>query len=405
MSAVPQSLREGAFGLGASKLQTTMRVVFPAALSGIVASVVLGFSRAVGETMVVVIAAGLQPQWGAQPFKPMETMTAFIAGHGQGRHRHRQHRLQDHLRGRDHAVRDHADHEPDLDPFRSQVPAGVRVSTLDTPAPMRDQRVGLAGAQRTAASGWRCSPASASRSCCWASSWYDIVADGAGRPHAGLHHQLLVDQRRPVGDPGGALGHDLAHGRLRAVHRSGGRRHRDLPRGVRRQRPSGTTALIEVNIQNLAAVPSIVYGILGLAFLVRGPLSLGPVVLAGGLTLGLLVLPVVIIAGREAIRAVPPSIREGSMALGATQWQTIWKQVLPAADAGHRHRRDPGPVARHRRDGSADRRRRRHLHRLQPRGPRLATSPRCRSRSSTGSPGRRTTSTTTVRSQPPGSCC
>ena len=92
--------------------------------------------------------------------------------------------------------------------------------------------------------------------------------------------------------------------------------------------------LIEVNIQNLAAVPSIVYGILGLAFLVRGPLSLGPVILAGGLTLGLLVLPVVIIAAREAIRAVPPSIREGSMALGATQWQTIWRQVLPAAVPG-----------------------------------------------------------------------
>jgi phosphate transport system permease protein len=92
--------------------------------------------------------------------------------------------------------------------------------------------------------------------------------------------------------------------------------------------------LIEVNIQNLAAVPSIVYGILGLAFLVRGPFSLGRVVLAGGLTLGLLVLPVVIITGREAIRAVPPSIREGAMALGATQWQTIWKQVLPAAIPG-----------------------------------------------------------------------
>ncbi|MCX6387042.1 MAG: phosphate ABC transporter permease PstA [Solirubrobacterales bacterium] len=92
--------------------------------------------------------------------------------------------------------------------------------------------------------------------------------------------------------------------------------------------------LIEVNIQNLAAVPSIVYGILGLAFLVRGPASLGRTVLAGGLTLGLLVLPVVIITGREAIRAVPPSIREGSMALGATQWQTIWKQVLPASIPG-----------------------------------------------------------------------
>jgi phosphate transport system permease protein len=92
--------------------------------------------------------------------------------------------------------------------------------------------------------------------------------------------------------------------------------------------------LIELNIQNLAAVPSIVYGILGLAFLVRGPFSLGNVVLAGGLTLALLVLPMVIIAGREALRAVPSSIREGSMALGATQWQTIWRQVLPAAVPG-----------------------------------------------------------------------
>jgi len=92
--------------------------------------------------------------------------------------------------------------------------------------------------------------------------------------------------------------------------------------------------LIEVNVQNLAAVPSIVYGILGLAFLVRGPLELGRVVLAGALTLGLLVLPVVIIVAREAIRAVPSSIREGSLALGATQWQTIWKQVLPGALPG-----------------------------------------------------------------------
>ena len=92
--------------------------------------------------------------------------------------------------------------------------------------------------------------------------------------------------------------------------------------------------VIEVNIQNLAAVPSIVYGVLGLAFLVRGPLSMGHVLLAGGLTLGLLVLPVLIVAGREAIRAVPASIREGSMALGATRWQTVWKQVLPASLPG-----------------------------------------------------------------------
>ena len=92
--------------------------------------------------------------------------------------------------------------------------------------------------------------------------------------------------------------------------------------------------LIELNIQNLAAVPSIIYGILGLAFIVRGPLDLGFIALAGALTLSLLVLPTVIIAAREAIRAVPPSIREGSLALGATQWQTIRRQVLPASIPG-----------------------------------------------------------------------
>jgi phosphate transport system permease protein len=91
---------------------------------------------------------------------------------------------------------------------------------------------------------------------------------------------------------------------------------------------------IEVNIANLAAVPSIVYGILGLAFLVRGPLGLGQTVLAGGLTLSLLVLPVVIIASREAIRSVPSSIRLGSLALGATKMQTVRRQVLPAAVPG-----------------------------------------------------------------------
>jgi phosphate transport system permease protein len=84
MTAVPASLREGAFGLGGSKLQVTLRVVFPAALSGIVASIVLGLSRAVGETMVVLIAAGQQPQWGANVFKPMETMTTFIGATGKG---------------------------------------------------------------------------------------------------------------------------------------------------------------------------------------------------------------------------------------------------------------------------------------------------------------------------------
>ncbi len=84
MTAVPQSLREGAFGLGASKLQVSTRVVFPAALSGIVAAVVLGISRAIGETMIVLVAAGQVPNLTADPRESVETMTTFIAATAKG---------------------------------------------------------------------------------------------------------------------------------------------------------------------------------------------------------------------------------------------------------------------------------------------------------------------------------
>jgi phosphate transport system permease protein len=90
---------------------------------------------------------------------------------------------------------------------------------------------------------------------------------------------------------------------------------------------------IEINITNLAGVPSIIYGLLGLGLFVRA-LGFERSVLAGAATLSLLVLPVVILATREALRAVPKSLREASYALGATKWQTIWYQVLPVALPG-----------------------------------------------------------------------
>lgn len=115
------------------------------------------------------------------------------------------------------------------------------------------------------------------------------------------------------------------------------------------------TRLIQINISNLAGIPSIVYGILGLTVFVRMfglfpaqqpsllrdfflrfgiPLPFGNSVISGALTLSLLVLPVVIIATQEALRTVPVSVRHGALALGATKWQTIWHQVLPAATPG-----------------------------------------------------------------------
>ncbi len=93
---------------------------------------------------------------------------------------------------------------------------------------------------------------------------------------------------------------------------------------------SRLSRLIEINISNLAGVPSIIYGLLGLGLFVRG-MGLGRSVLAGAATLALLALPVVILSTREALRAVPKTIREASYALGATKWQTIWHQVLPGA--------------------------------------------------------------------------
>jgi len=91
--------------------------------------------------------------------------------------------------------------------------------------------------------------------------------------------------------------------------------------------------LIELNISNLAGVPSIVYGIIGLAIFVRG-LALERSLISGALTMSLLILPVIIIASREAIKSVPMSIRHAAFALGATRWQTSWTHVLPAAYPG-----------------------------------------------------------------------
>ncbi|SNR53079.1 phosphate ABC transporter permease PstA [Lutibacter flavus] len=93
------------------------------------------------------------------------------------------------------------------------------------------------------------------------------------------------------------------------------------------------SAILEINISNLAGVPSIIYGLLGLEVFVR-IMGLGASVLAGALTLSLLILPIIIVATREAIKAVPKSIRDASYALGASKWQTIWNQILPASGGG-----------------------------------------------------------------------
>ncbi|APX97986.1 phosphate ABC transporter permease PstA [Natronorubrum daqingense] len=94
-----------------------------------------------------------------------------------------------------------------------------------------------------------------------------------------------------------------------------------------------TTRLIEANLTNLAGVPSVVYGLLALGVFVNA-LRMGPILLAGALALALLVTPIIIVSSQEALRAVPDGVRNGSLATGATQWQTVWGVVLPSAMPG-----------------------------------------------------------------------
>jgi phosphate transport system permease protein len=103
-------------------------------------------------------------------------------------------------------------------------------------------------------------------------------------------------------------------------------------------RPGRLRSFIQMNIANLAGVPSIVYGILGLALFVRAfgvkAIALGPTLLAGVLTLSLLILPIIVLTTQEALRAVPQSLRQAAVALGGTRWQVVWDHVLPSALPG-----------------------------------------------------------------------
>jgi phosphate transport system permease protein len=160
---------------------------------------------------------------------------------------------------------------------------------------------------------------------------YDVVVDGAGR----LSWQFLTSYTsRRAGEAGiyaALIGSMVVIGLTAAIAIPVG-----VAAAVHLEEYGGRgrlSRLIEINIANLAGVPSIIYGLLGLGLFVRS-LGMGRSVLAGASTLALLVLPVVILSTREALRAVPSSLREGSYALGATKWQTIWHQVLPAAFPG-----------------------------------------------------------------------
>jgi phosphate ABC transporter permease subunit PstA/phosphate ABC transporter permease protein PstC len=341
MRAVPGGLREGAYALGATRMRVALRVVVPAALSGIVASVVLGISRAVGDDDRADRGRrNAQPD--LQPGRVDPGHDRVHRYHGHRRRPDRRHEVQHHLRGRHAALRDYVPHEHDRHPTGAQVPRGVRVvegrteiaasgAAAATTATLGRQPRGdvIRGRLFQGALLAGIGLAVASIVALIADAFIEgggrlsldlIFAGGSGNPEeAGLLSALLGSAYMMAC----VIATVVPLGVGAAVY---------LEEFANKER--WWNRLIELNIQNLAAVPSIVYGILGLAFIVRGPGNLGFILVAGAITLALLVLPTVILASREAIRAVPDSIRQGSLALGATLWQTVRRQVLPAAVPG-----------------------------------------------------------------------
>ena len=247
MAAVPRALRDGAYGLGADKLQVATRVIVPAAISGIIASFVLAISRAVGETMIVLIAVG---QLANLSFDPRETMDDANGVHRRDRQRRpadRVDRVQDDLRSRSHALRDHVRDEHHLDPARAQVPRGLRLMSrqLKNRLFVGPMVLCLAISFGTLA-------------------WLLVQTFIDGIP--GLDKKLLTDPPSSVPEEAGARPAILA-----TIYMAILLLLMTVPIGVGTaiyleeyaNRERWYNRLLEVNIQNLAAVPAIVYGILG----------------------------------------------------------------------------------------------------------------------------------------------
>ncbi len=367
MITVPRSLREGAYALGATRLEVSLRVVVPAALSGIIAAFILGISRAIGETMLVTIAAGATPNLTINPLESIQTMTAYIVQLSLGEASQGSLEYQTIFavglllflmtltmnvlghwivrRWSEHDVLEQAvettERAPEM-PTQSgaAISESIGTSALAKAIPGSRDRyeptlafkpkltfrkstgsvfhvlfvlavlVGIAGLITLMVQVLK-------EGLPWLT--WDFVSNYPSRfpERAGVKSALMGT----IWLMGLTAAFTVPVGVGAAVY-------------LEEYAPKNwLTRLIEVNISNLAGVPSIVYGLLGLGVFVQW-LSLGRSLLAGALTLSLLVLPIVILASREAIRAVPRSQREAAYALGATKWQVIKGVVLPGGTPG-----------------------------------------------------------------------
>jgi len=324
LRAVPTAYREGSLAMGATRWQTIRRVVLPAARSGIVAAVILAIGRAVGETMAVVMVAGNAVLLPRSPLDPVRTLTANLAlemGYATG------------------------DHRAAL--FATAIVLFVIIVALNALAGLARGRRRRRRA-RGALGGWpRLRPLTPARAqaLAFAVLWSFMAGTlailvlilafvlGHGLPH--VTPTFLLANPLASGRAGGVL--PIVAGTLQ-VTLLGVAVATPLGVGtaiylVEYTRGGRLTRLIRFGAECLAGVPSIIFGLFGFVLFVL-TLGLGWSILAGGLTLAFMTLPLLIRTSEEALRAVPAAYREVSLSLGASKWQTVRKIVVPAALPG-----------------------------------------------------------------------
>jgi len=358
---VPKTIRDGAYALGFTKSEMALKILIPAAFPGIIASITLAISQALGETMIVAIAAGQNPNLTLNPLVPVETMTAFIIQISLGTVTFGStafktiftvgtilfiitlvlnsfgnwliRRTQKDITG---ILTPKAESLESKTPARSAAEEIAFTKTLGerTKNPqdkMADQPYRL----------WR---DEAFRILALIAAFMGIIVlvvlffDLAKRGLPQIDWQFLTSFSSRKANESGILAPLMGTIWLLVLTAIF-----VIPIGVgaaiyleEYYSDHWLSRLIEINIANLAAVPSIIYGLLGLELFVRylKPLTGGGTILAAGLTLTVIVLPTVIIASRSALRNIPESIREGGFAVGMTKGQMLRHLVVPAALPG-----------------------------------------------------------------------
>jgi phosphate ABC transporter permease subunit PstA len=353
MRAVPQHMRAASYALGATRWETSTRVVMPAASSGIMASLLLGLGRALGETMVVLLAAGSVATFTLNPLREMQTMTAYIAqvatgdvppglavdaAFAVGLYLFIITLIVNVIAGRivlriKHGSSVRSGPTPrwrsGLSSLRERTLGRVagalrrRDGTEEVPLSTRYRREMMGKVLLASSFGFAVA--------FLAALIWSVMAQGL----SGLSWDFITGAPSWRAEQAG-IGPVI----VGSIYLIGLTMVFAIPIGVGAAvyltefaKDNRYTRFLRLVLSNLAGVPSIVFGLLGMALFVR-VLGMGPSLLAGALTLSIMVLPIVVVATEEALKAVPSGFRDAALSLGATRWQAVRHHVLPNALPG-----------------------------------------------------------------------